>query len=140
MKERQSGFTLIELLVVIAIFAILASLALFFSMDFFRTYSRNSEHTTLVSALSKARAQSMANMDRMKHGVKIEPSGYTIFKGDTFDPANIYLTIEVNSDTKPSGNYQIVFDQLTGNTAPATITFTNSTKTVSVNTEGAILW
>ncbi len=151
--NNQSGFSLIELLVVIAIFGILATLALFFSMDFFRTYATNSEQVTLVSSLSKARSQSLANINRHQHGVRITPSSYTIFEttsGVAFDARpqalkNLDQVITVNSSVKPTSSTDIVFDQLSGNancTSGCTITMSGggTTKTINVNAQGAILW
>jgi prepilin-type N-terminal cleavage/methylation domain-containing protein len=145
----QSGFSLIELLVVIAIFAILASLALFFSIDFFRTYATTSEETTLVSALSKARSQSLANINGKPHGVRIEPTGYTIFEGSTFvanQSSNQFIA--VNSSVHPQSTIDILFAQVSGNATCTpiipnciiTMIGGNSTKTITINAQGAILW
>ncbi|HEX3095565.1 MAG TPA: prepilin-type N-terminal cleavage/methylation domain-containing protein [Patescibacteria group bacterium] len=151
---KQSGFTLIELLVVIGIFAILASIGLFFSMDFFRTYSTTSEETTLVSTLSKARSQSLANINGYQHGVRITGTGYTIFEGP--GTAGTPLTwatritasdqvIPVGSSVHSVTNTDVVFAQLSGNatcTSGCAINMTGGgyNKTISINSEGAILW
>jgi len=147
-RTQQFGFSLIELLVVIGIFAILASLALFFSIDFFRTYATNSEETTLVTALSKARSQSLANVNGVPHGVNVTAGSYTIFEGSSFAARvpSLDQVIEANSAVHPTSSVEIVFEQLSGNvaacTTPCSITMagTNPTKTITINGEGAILW
>lgn len=145
---KENGFTLIELLVVIAIFGILATLALFFSLDFFRTYASNSEQITLVSALSKARSQSLANIDRAPHGVHITPSSYTMFEGSSYATRTQSLdqVLSINSALNPTTTTDIVFDQLTGNAAGCstscviTLSGSNGNETVTINSQGAILW
>lgn len=153
MRKDQTGFSLIELLVVIAIFGILATLALFLSIDFFRTYATNSEQTTLVSALSKARSQSLANINGHQHGVRVTPTQYIIFEttsGVTFDNRpqalkDLDQPIPVNSAVHPGGSTDIIFEQLSGNatcSGGCTITLSgaNFTKTITINAQGAILW
>lgn len=153
MTRDPAGFSLIELLVVIAIFAILASLALFFSIDFFKTYATNSEQTTLISALSKARSQSLANINRNQHGVRVLTNKYIVFEttpGVAFDARpqalkDLDQPIPVNSSVHPTATTDIVFDQLSGNatcTSGCTITMTGagSTKTITINAQGAIVW
>lgn len=145
---KEQGFSLIELLVVIALFAILAAFALFLSMDFFRTYASNSEQVTLVSALSKARAQSLANINRHAHGVHITNNSYTIFEGSTYSGRvqSLDQTISINSALRPTATTDIVFDQLTGNvplcSTGCTITLSgnNGNETITINGQGAILW
>ncbi len=142
----QNGFSLIELMVVIAIFAILATFALFFSLDFFHTYATNSEEVTLVSSLSKARSQSLANVNRLPHGVHITPGGYTIFEGAIFSSGQgSNQFISNNSAVKPTGTTDVVFGQLTGvpactPTCTINLSGPGSPKTVTINSEGAILW
>ncbi len=155
--HNQGGFTLIELLVVIGIFAILTTLGLFLSFDFYRTYSFNAEQSTLVSVLTKARAQSLANIDGQEHGVHIEAGKYVLFQGA---PASYTegdtnnLIVPSGSATTISGETDIVFERLTGHariaggsacgsdTDPCAINLTaqSITKTVTINSEGRIEW
>ncbi len=149
----QSGFTIIELLVVIGIFAILATLGLFYSMDFYRTYAASSDQNTLLSTLIKARARSVANISQHQHGVCLDLTNkkYYMFQGN--GPSLVYSpTASVESvpggepapGSCPAAN-QIVFDQISGNTACSPeCTFTlnsfSQTKTIKINSQGAILW
>src|SRR5438876_578690 len=66
------GFTLIEVMIVMAIFALLASLGLIIGMDFYRSYSFNSERNVALAVLRKARTEAMVNVDQAAHGVRIE--------------------------------------------------------------------
>lgn len=147
----QKGFTLIELLVVIVIFSILATLGLFLSMDFYRTYSSNAEVGTLVSSLAKARAQSLANINEKEHGVHVQDNKYIVFArtaGAGFgSQISEDLEIPAGSGTSVTTT-DIIFERLTGKArdgsgvCPCTINLSSQgkTKTVTINIEGGIDW
>lgn len=150
----QSGFTVIEVLVVVGIFGILSALALVFSMDFYRTYASSSELNNVVSVLSKARARSVANVNQHWHGACIDTANrqYTLFQGSgsTIGYSNRITSLDesVPSGTSPDdcpGGSEITFEQLSGNTnctSDCMITLNNfdRVKTVTINSQGAILW
>jgi prepilin-type N-terminal cleavage/methylation domain-containing protein len=148
--RNQNGFTLIELLVVIAIFAILSTLGLFFSMDFYRTYGANAEVNTLVSALAKARNQSLANINEKEHGVHVETDKYIVFERSVYGAlASDDLVIPSGSSAVPAGVTTIIFERLTGkarqdngSACPCTVNLTSQsiTKTIVVNSEGGLEW
>ncbi len=152
----ESGFTLIELLVVIGIFAILSTIGLFLSFDFYRTYSFNAEQATLVSVLTKARSQSLANINGEEHGVRVVSGKYFLIKGSgtTFTDD---LEVPTGSATTVSGDDRIVFERLTakafklsgstrtacGNDAnPCEVELTAQSicKSVTINSEGRLEW
>ena len=151
---QQFGFTLMEVLVVIGLFAILATIGLFFSMDFFRTYTVSSEGISLVSTLSKARARSLANVNENWHGVRITNNEYILFQGGNvtkdWDHRDTSLDQSIPVGTAVDAtDIDIVFDQLSGNAATCpppdycTINLSglgNGNKTVIINQQGAILW
>ena len=156
--KSSAGFTLIELLVVIGIFTILTTLGLFLSFDFYRTYSFNAERSTLVSVLTKARSQSLVNIDGQEHGVHVEAGKYVAFQDDapamyTDGDAN-NLVIPTGSATTVTGDTEIVFERLTGkarraggsacgdDTNPCEITLSaqSISKIVTINSEGRIDW
>lgn len=142
---------MIEILVVIGIFVVLSGLGLFLSLDFFRTHTANSEQVTLVSALSKARARSLANVDQNWHGVYIDTSSYVLFQGDnatqnyTNRDSTLDESIPFGSSVSTATGLEVVFDRLTGNTTCSplcdfTMGSSGITETVSINAQGAILW
>lgn len=148
--NNQAGITLIELLVVIGMFALLSTLTLFFGLDFFRTYTFHSEQTQLASALSKARARSLANINGNQHGVRISGGNYILFQGA--GPSLSWSDRDASKDEPiPVGtgvsalDHDILFAQLSGNatcTPDCTIDMSamGATKQITINSQGAILW
>lgn len=130
--STDKGFTLIEILVSLGIFTFLASLGLFISMDFYRSYSFRSQSSSLVSTLERARSQAMANINAAPHEVKIATSSYML-DSQAFSLDGI----------TPSGLNDIVFTQLSGESnASGSIRLTDGvhTATISLNYEGRISW
>ena len=80
--RNGNGFTLIEILITIGIFAVIATIGLIISLDFYRSYAFRSEESTIVSILQKARSQSMDNIDQVRHGVhfQADPLKYILFE------------------------------------------------------------
>ena len=149
--KSQLGFTVIEVLVVIGIFAILAALGLFFSMDFYKTYSYNSEQVNVASVLSKARARSLANVNESWHGVRITGNKLTLFQGSNPVKSWANRNTAKDEDVPASSGLSIsdqdvIFDQLSGNTGcpPAdcviTVSGLGQSKTIKVTSQGAIIW
>lgn len=150
-SNHSSGFTLIELLVVIAIFSIVATFGLFLSMDFYRTYNSNIAITKIVSVLSKARAQSLANINQKEHGVHVQDNKYIVFARTA--PAvfgsqiSEDLEIPAGSGTSVTAT-DIIFERLTGkarnsiSACPCYVEIESQgvTKTITVNSEGGIDW
>jgi|SRR3989344_3122022 len=156
-QGKRAGFTLIEILVSIAILAVIASLGLFISMDFFRSYSFRSEESVIVSVLQKARSESMNNIDQSRHGVHFITGHYVIFECPsicTIYPGSNSSDLIINTSygstiSPPALPFDVIFEQLTGNcvtlncsSAPLTITATDNGKTqdIVVNSEGRIDW
>ncbi len=155
--QNQKGFTLIEIIIAIAILALIASLGLFISMDFFREYSFRSEENTIVSILQKARSQSMDNIDQMRHGVHFQSGKYVMFECSstcTAYPGSSSSDLVINSSygstiSAPVLPFDVIFDQLSGdcitsNCSAATLTITandkGKTHDIKINSEGRIDW
>ena len=138
------GFTLIEILVVVGIFAILATYALFLSMDFYRRYSFRSERDILVNVLQRTRTRALSNINASAHGVRIEPGQYTIFQG-SYNTSPDYEVIKPNynvtitTPVSPSP-LDIIFQPLTGDTATTSVTLSSDLNhsTIWINPEGRI--
>lgn len=151
--SNQRGFTFFEILVTTGIFIVVGGLALLVSMETFRGSSFRSDRDLLVSALQHARAQAMNNIcfgtcignDGQPHGVHIQSDKYVIFQGnayDSSDPNNAAFDSTITT-TKTPATLDILFSQLSGNSAPATVTLTDAAghaSAVSVSVEGQISW
>lgn len=149
----SKGFTLIETIIAIGILGLILGLGLLATFDSFRGYMFRSERSTLVSILSRARNESLANINQISHGVCYDnPShSYTIFQGAGYvygAPENVVIegsavtTISAPSIFFCTSNSGIVFSQLAGTTTPVDIVVTqsNRTSTISINYEGTINW
>jgi len=145
---RAAGFTLIEVLVVLGIFGILMASGLVLNLDFYRGYVFHAERNILVSVLAKARSQSLSNLNQAKHGVRIEPSKYTIFEGQTWFERNSSLDEVIEGDSslklsaQPAWPLEIVFSQLAATTTNATISISSGSRSASItiNEAGRINW
>ena len=131
--------------------AIVGSFGLFLSMESFQHTLFRNDRDLLIDALYKARSQSINNMcfgtctGGQPHGVHITSGvSYTVFQGLSYtasDPLN--EVTKANPGTTVTGSTDIVFDRLSGGTAPATLTISDSsghTSTITVRAEGGIGW
>jgi hypothetical protein len=126
------------------IFTFLASLGLFISMDFYRSYSFRTQSASLVSTLKRARSQAMGNINGTPHGVKIATTSYTLFQGASYGVDPSYdQTFALDGGVTRAGLGEVVFTQLTGESnASGSIQLTEGihTATISLNYEGRISW
>lgn len=130
------GFTMIEVLIAVALLAIIFSLGLFISFDFYKSYSARSERDTIVSILQKARSLSMNNVSQTGHRVQFtdNPLTYTILPENLAVPASYGIYI-----ASPALPFEISFDQLRGSGTAQTITLNNG-DVITINSEGQISW
>ena len=159
----NSGFTLVEIMVVIVIMMIVGGISIYLGINSFRGYSYHGDRDTLLSALSHARAEAMANIcrgnsctDGKPYGVAIRPAdypnSYVIFQTENNNPTYLGRTLEDKDADAPIdatltvSPAEIVFMQESGNTTSNTDTTfiltdnTSHTSTITINTEGQILW
>lgn len=144
----ESGFTLIEILLAIAIVTILAGMGLWISMDVYRNYSYRSEKETFISAIQKARLESMVNLNEAAHGIHVESDKYIIFQGSSYSAtSSLSRTIAPSGPVTITGNpslpQDIVFNQLSGTTfSSGTLTIGDGVRAtvISINNEGQISW
>jgi len=147
--------TFFEVIVVMGIFAMVGGFALFVSMETYRGSSFHSDRNLLVATLQRARAQAINNIclgtctDGKKHGVAIRPTEYP----DSyviFQTSNDYAARDVPQDAPfeaspisgQTGDSEIVFEYLSGNSNPASITLTGEghTSVITIGAEGQITW
>ena len=135
-SRPDNGFTLVEVLIAIAILAVIFSLGLFISFDFYKSYSARSEREIIVSALQKARSLSMNNVSQTAYRVQFtdNPLTYTILPENLAVPASYGISI-----TSPALPFDISFDQLRGSSTAQTITLSNG-DVITINNEGQISW
>jgi prepilin-type N-terminal cleavage/methylation domain-containing protein len=150
-RSGREGFTLIEIIVAVAILLCVLALGLLISLDVYRGYAYRSERATVVALLTRARSHAMANVNQAPWGVCEDAGGgvYKLFRGAGYS-ASAYVDESV--PVAPAGQVTglpactsgagIVFSQLSGTTTAATITVqeTAGPQTVTINSEGAIIW
>ena len=133
-------------MVVIAILSTLVGLGLFMSIDSYRAYISRSEREVVVSVLERARSRAMANIRQTAWGVCYITPDYVIFRGNTCTPgAATNEPIPGNPNATITGldvASPVVFTQLSGATAGATVTVTEGARvsTIVINHEGTIIW
>jgi len=159
----NKGMTLAEILIVIGILLLLGTLGLFISIQTYQGYAFRSDKDILISALQRARSQSVFNIclgtsttctGGRPHGVKIDTLNkkIIIFQGLSYDlgpgrDANDQaqdFAINTNPNITYSGLNEVVFTQLSGDATAGQITLTDTTNNqedrVNINSEGQISW
>lgn len=141
-RGKNSGFTIFELLIVFGVLAVIFSLGIPVSYNFYLDYQLNSQRDTLISALRQARNLSLVNYNESDHGVEIAGSQITVFQG-----ASYAARIQTQDKNYPrdsgitiSGATELIFTALSGASASTTYTVddTRKTRTVYVNPEGLV--
>lgn len=140
-----NGFTLIEIVLVIALIALSLGLGWFISLEFYGTYALDAERDTLVSALRKARSQSLRNIGGVPHGLSIMSDRYTLFFGTSYAARNLAFdeNIARSAGITLAGPAEIVFGQLTAtSSASGTVTLSDGVRQrmITTNYEGRISW
>ena len=145
------GFTLIEILVVMGLFALLAGLGLMVSMDTYRGSSFRADRDLFVALLQHARAQAVNNIctgtctDGAAHGVGVAAGAYTVFQGSSYGArdASQDQTFTASPMVTPSGDTEVVFEQLTGAVVSQRVIVLNGdgkVSTTTIETNGRIWW
>ncbi|MFA6397613.1 MAG: prepilin-type N-terminal cleavage/methylation domain-containing protein [Candidatus Paceibacterota bacterium] len=144
-KKLGVGFTLIEIVITLAILGLLAAVSLPFTIDFYRRYFVTFETRTLVSILRRAENLAMSNNFENKFGVSIQPEHIVIFKGIDFNNRDLIYdeTYERNESININGLNEIVFSPVSGKPIQSgsfTLSEGQASRTIDVNSEGALNW
>ena len=154
--KKYQGFTLIELALIMGIIAILVSFITINLLKPQTTASTSSSTQVLIADLKEQQIKAMAGdgegtANSQAHGVYIEPTRYTLFRGTTFssgEPSNFTVNLESGlslSTTLPQ--QQIVFTKRSGEVAGYTLgsdtitlshTQSGDQKVITINRYGAI--
>jgi len=150
--QSTAGFTLLEVMIVIGLVTVLLGATLFFDVNNYRGEAFRAERNNLVVALQTARADALNNINQSKHGVAINPggySGYVIYEGDSFVVSSPDTRVSIPASypfelVSPSPN-EIVFSQLSGDTGYSGELVLRdpertSTTSIVINYEGKIGW
>ena len=145
------GFSLIETLVVISLLAFIADLGLADGIAQLERVTPRSDYQLVLAALREARARSMSNHciiapcnQPTAHGVFISPQQLTIFEGARYAARQTQtdLVIPFSMSETLSNSREIVFAAITGDvSANTSLSLTGNdhrTRSISINTEGAI--
>lgn len=144
--DKNKGFTFIEIIMVVAILMALAGLGLIFGIDFYKTYSLDTERNVVSSLLQKARSRAQNNFNQSPHGVYFQSNNYyIIFQGASYALRNVDYDqlIPKNQAINISGISEIIFGQLSGDSQIAGNVILNNNKRtliISINNEGGINW
>jgi prepilin-type N-terminal cleavage/methylation domain-containing protein len=136
-STSTSGFTLVELLVVMALIGILTSLTVMNLVQPQRSASLNGTVDVLVADIKSQQLKAMAGDAQsasaaQQHGVYVEPTKYTLFKGTTYsagDGDNFVVQPDGVTFSTTFASSQLSFQKASGEPA----SFSGSTNTLTVS-------
>lgn len=152
----EQGFTLVELLLVLGLFTIIFALSNISLTGLIAKTSTQEFTQTLISDLRRQQNRAMtgetAGGSAQAYGVHFEPTSYTLFSGDSFNPAAtdsifVQLPTDLQFQSINLPGQQIVFSQHNGDVAgyasdASTVTLHNTTDnavvTLTFNALGVI--
>lgn len=124
--------------------AILFSISLPVTLEFYQSHLLDSERDTVLSLLRETRSQSMINYGNAQHGLYISPTSYTIFQGTSFAARTTALDQSFPRATSVTitGPTEIIFDARSGKTSASSLSFLYGSRgfTIDMNSEGMIDW
>ncbi len=147
-KNLQSGFTATEILIVLFIIAVLAAIVLPQFNEMRKREVLKGGANDIVTALTRARSQTLSSLESSEYGVHFESDHVIIFKGTTYSASspdnetiNIVSPATISAITLTGGGSDVYFRRLTGMpTTSGTVTISNtvSTKTITISSTGAV--
>lgn len=146
---RANGFTLIEMLIVLALIGAVASMGMFASFALYNEGGAESERDAIVMLLVRARSGSMDALYGAAHGFCLDSDAgeYRTFRvpygPDTLEASEARAgAVTVVGIPECGSGSEIVFEQLSGATAPTAITMSEGGETyqIALNEAGTIVW
>ncbi len=139
-RYKSNGFTLIELLLVISIVSILGTLSTVFFSRFLTQNAVANTQDRLIGQLRKAQIYSMTGRQNDSWGVRFGSNTITLFKGPSYAGRTPAFDENFTENANISTTFtEIVFAKITGlpnTTGTYTITGSNSSKQITVNSQG----
>lgn len=133
---------MLEVLVVVVILLFMFAIAAPVGLDFYLNYQLDSEARLLTSVLQYSRNLSLVNYNEADHGIYITSSNLVVFQGSSYAGRTTSQdkTFPRVSSITISGATELVFSDLSGQTASTTFSVTDGRKTryVYVNPEGLV--
>jgi Tfp pilus assembly protein FimT len=142
------------MLVVICLIGMIFAFGAMMSMDAYRGFSFRNDRDAVVAALQRARSQSINNVclgsgctDGRPHGVHFDPDAkeVVIFQGSDWSSPDSdvdeKISFESKATTVTGATQDVVFDQLSGDSASATITLNDGagrSTDITINSVGQI--
>ena len=147
-NSYKKGMTAVEILIVLAILGIIFAVVL----PSFKTIKENqilkSTVSDVVSALDKARSNTLASVNSSNYGVYFESSQIVIFKGTSYSPSDvnnenisIMEPATISSINLIGGATEVYFNRLTGapnKTGTVTISLSSLSKIITISASGAV--
>ncbi len=148
---NQRGFTLLEIIIVMGLVGVIAMFGVAMSLSSVSRSSVMQERDLFVTLLLRgARAEAIANVGEISHGVEFDNANhrYILFEGNdpSDDPSTNRIVVYTNESItiNNTGGSTIVFEQLSGDvtTGAGTITLSNrnSTQEIIIREVGQIDW
>ncbi len=148
MYNFKKGFGILEIILAIAIVVILAAISL---PSFERMRQEQVLKTAvadLVSAVDKAKSQTLSSVNSLEYGVHFESNKIVVFEGNLYsssDPSNedmlISSPVTISDISLTGGATELYFDKLSGEPSKnGTVTISNSSisKTITISPTGAV--
>jgi len=138
------GFTVLEVVLVIGILAIIFSIGVPITFNFYINYELATERDNLIAIYQQARDSSMTGEGGLAHGVYLTSNGYVLFEGSSYANRLVERDLDFSRSNlvEVTGPTETVFEVLSGRTSSESFSLTNGKKTfnVEINTEGRISW
>ena len=139
------GFTLVELLVSITLLFLVVGVGFWVVPELYRRQMASAERDTIIEVLRRARTKALTNVRQSDHGVRVNANEYALFEGSSYATRNTAYDESFLRTTgfTVGGLSEVVFralDAYVATSGAVTISHDPHIFTVSVNSEGAILW